>query len=513
MSSTDYEKASNGLDSPQVVEDPIDPTIEPKSETTGQKGVDVAYAAFQESQNIDITEEQFYRVRRKIDLHLMPLLMITGFLQYFDKQAITYAVNYNLRADLHLVGKQYSWANSIFYFGYLVWQFPSLLLMQRFPVGAYFSSQVFLWGVFSFGVAGTTNFAGLATLRFLIGAAESVQLATFALITGMYYKRDEQPFRLLGWYSMNGVAIIAGGLFSYGVGHFGGSVALWKYPFLISGALSVTWAVVLWFTLPSNPATAWFLSPEERVIAVARVQQNQTGVESKVFKSEQAIEALLDPKVWLTALSTGSGNILGGVAAFAAIIIRGFGFTPLQTTLIQCPSGLIDLISLVIFTTLATYIPNSRFAFATVATIIATAGAVILYVVEPTNRWLGITGFWLATGFIPTGFILGLGAISANIGGHTKKITAQALYFICYSVGNIVGPQLYTTAPYRQGLRANIVALSLVVVLGLLQIFYLSWENKKRRAYLEAHRHELNEVDFQFRDLTDKQNPFCFNAM
>lgn len=106
--------------------------------------------------------------------------MITGFLQYFDKQAITYAVNYNMRADLHLVGKQYSWANSIFYFGYLVWQFPSLLLMQRFPVGAYFSSQVFLWGVFSFGVAGATNFAGLATLRFLIGAAESVQLAAFA---------------------------------------------------------------------------------------------------------------------------------------------------------------------------------------------------------------------------------------------------------------------------------------------------------------------------------------------
>lgn len=82
MSSTDYEKASNGLDSPQVAEDPIDPTIEPKSETTGQKGVDVAYAAFQESQNIDITEEQFYRVRRKIDLHLMPWVSLSANLEY-----------------------------------------------------------------------------------------------------------------------------------------------------------------------------------------------------------------------------------------------------------------------------------------------------------------------------------------------------------------------------------------------------------------------------------------------
>lgn len=108
------------------------------------------------------------------------LLMVTGFLQYFDKQAITYAVNYNLRSDLKLIGSQYSWANSIFYFGYLVWQFPSLLLLQRFPVGPYFSSQVFFWGVFSFATAGVTNFAGIATLRFLIGASEAVQLAAFA---------------------------------------------------------------------------------------------------------------------------------------------------------------------------------------------------------------------------------------------------------------------------------------------------------------------------------------------
>lgn len=78
---------------------------------------------------------------------------------------------------------------------------------------------------------------------------------------------------------------------------------------------------------------------------------------------------------------------------------------------------------------------------------------------------------------------------------------------------DIVGPQLYTVAPYKQGLRGNVVALALVVALGLIQIAYLTWENKKRRAYLEAHRHELNEVDFQFRDLTDKQNPFCFNVI
>jgi ACS family allantoate permease-like MFS transporter len=131
----------------------------------------------------------------------------------------------------------------------------------------------------------------------------------------MYYKRSEQPFRLLLWYGMNGVAIIAGGLFAYGVGHIKGGLELWRYPFIICGALSTSWSIVLWFALPSNPATAWFLTHEEKAIVFKRVQENQTGVESKVFKLDQAVEALTDPKVWLNGLAAGAGNILGGVSS------------------------------------------------------------------------------------------------------------------------------------------------------------------------------------------------------
>src|ERR1700734_4220389 len=70
------------------------------------------------------------------------LMMVTGFLQYLDKQAIQYSVLYKLEPDLHMSTKQFSWANSLFYFGFRFWQYPSLLLLQRFPVSKYFSAQV-----------------------------------------------------------------------------------------------------------------------------------------------------------------------------------------------------------------------------------------------------------------------------------------------------------------------------------------------------------------------------------
>jgi ACS family allantoate permease-like MFS transporter len=38
---------------------------------------------------------------------------------------------------------------------------------------------------------------------------------------------------------------------------------------------------------PDSPTNAWFLTPEERIAAVQRIQVNQTGVENKLFKIEQ----------------------------------------------------------------------------------------------------------------------------------------------------------------------------------------------------------------------------------
>jgi hypothetical protein len=39
-------------------------------------------------------------------------------------------------------------------------------------------------------------------------------------------------------------------------------------------------------------------------------------------------------------------------------------------------------------------------------------------------------------GVIPCSFILGIGTLSANVGGYSKKITAQAIFFIVYCVGS-----------------------------------------------------------------------------
>jgi MFS family permease len=113
----------------------------------------------------------------------------------------------------HLVGQEYTWCSAIFYFGYLAWSGPTSYLIIRLPLGKYLAVSVyvyqivdssvhgnlflcrFLWGGILMCHAACQNYAGLVTARFFLGVGEAAVAPGFGLITGMFYKREEQPAR------------------------------------------------------------------------------------------------------------------------------------------------------------------------------------------------------------------------------------------------------------------------------------------------------------------------------
>ena len=104
--------------------------------------------------------------------------------------------------------------------------------------------------------------------------------------------------------------------------------------------------------LPDSPVSAPGLTPRERRIAVERLRENQTGVENKHLKPYQILEAFKDYKLYIFFMLgcvceyyplvvaiqqlTRTGNIPnGGISNFGTLIIQGFGFSTLVTTLMQ----------------------------------------------------------------------------------------------------------------------------------------------------------------------------------
>jgi hypothetical protein len=53
------------------------------------------------------------------------------------------------------------------------------------------------------------------------------------LLTGMFWTRQEQPFRMAWWLGCNGIAQIAGAGIAWGLGNKSGPVASWKLIFVV----------------------------------------------------------------------------------------------------------------------------------------------------------------------------------------------------------------------------------------------------------------------------------------
>jgi ACS family allantoate permease-like MFS transporter len=72
------------------------------------------------------------------------------------------------------------------------------------------------------------------------------------------------------------------------------------------------------------------------------------------------IEALTDPKTWLFALFAALDNVPNSIVNQLQIIIKSFGFTTFQTTLLGCVTGVIQILTISSGVTIASRIPNSR---------------------------------------------------------------------------------------------------------------------------------------------------------
>lgn len=121
-------------------------------------------------------------------------------------------------------------------------------------------------------------------------------------------------FRQSAWFFGNCIAVLIGGVIAYGIGTINTTViAHWKLLFLILGAITSSYGLVLFVLLPDSPAKAIFLKPNERAIAVQRTLKNKTGVmDTGVFKWSQAVQAIKDPQTWLLVLNSFASNLANG---------------------------------------------------------------------------------------------------------------------------------------------------------------------------------------------------------
>lgn len=400
--------------------------------------------------------------------------------------------------------------SSVFYFGYLVWTYPTNILIARLPVARYLVANTLAWGAVVALTAACTNFGGLLAVRLLLGAAEATITPAFMFITTSWYTRDEIPVRTGIWFAGNSIGGLVASLFAFGVGHVPASdpVGPWRWMYIILGLATFLWGFVLWRLLPaggpssssisSDPtkrgsSNGFLATPEERAHAADRVVLAGAGAtaDRTPWDAAQARECLADPKTWLlVGLEVCTQIPNGGTQNFANLVLASFGFTSLQTTLLNIPYSLLSGGLIVLTGWLAGRFRRANCLLVVAAVLPCVVGASLIY---RRNGLLPSSGsgrsglqlfayFLLAAG--PSAMPLALSLVQANYRGVTKRQTVTALLFLAYCAGNIAGPQFFRASEaalmYPTAFRAILVCYSLAVALALALRAHLAAANARR---------------------------------
>ena len=330
--------------------------------------------------------------------------------------------------------------------------------------------------------------------------------------------------------AFNGMATMVGALLGFGLGHAHSTLKSWQLIFMTIGILNFAWSLVfLWF-MPDSPATAKFLTHKQRIVAVHRVSKNMIGVKTKQYKPAQILEVFTDIKVLAIAIiGLACGVINGGVSNFASALIKGFGFSGINATLLQLPTGAFELALVPICGLIATYVPNTRCLVLATICLVPLGGLLGIRFTGLDHRWTLVGCTWLQY-LVGAPVIISWNLLTTNIAGHTKRSFANGLWFCAYAGGNIAGANIFFAREkprYYSALTGLSICYGGMIVIAVSLRVYMQWENKRRDA--EAHRRGSVEVAYAvgkegvqtdpravedgFRDLTDKQGKYFRYAL
>ncbi|OBT92427.2 hypothetical protein VE01_09290 [Pseudogymnoascus verrucosus] len=507
----------------EVRHDEIAPCTQPAEENYHQTNEDQETAKYVGGNTTFVDEETSNALFWTVNKRILACMLGTYFCQSLDKGTLGFASIMGIQDDAHLVGQDYSWLGTILYMGVLVGEYPTNLLLQKLPVAKYVAANVFLWGIVIACSAAAKDFKSLMVVRFLLGMFESCIQPAFIIMTSMWYTKREQTVLTSLWYCMTGVQLMVGGIIAWGASHYvGHSIYSWQLLFLVLGCVTCGWAVFIGWWLPDSPLKAKCFTEDQKRMMVERVRSNDTGIQNKTYKVYQALETIKDPVIWCyIMLQITSTLVIGGLGVFSNIIIKSFGFTLLQTQLLNIAQGAVTILIMVGGATLGQTTGQTILVMHT-WTIPPIIGTAVIYSITPTPQ----TRVGLLIAFYCTQFHLAQGnlifsLISRNIAGQTKKSTALAMTFVAWAAGNMTAPQIFqkSDAPrYKNGFIAHFCLYVLFNIFLVVLRLLLTRRNKAKQittatALALEGTTDLKQVDGKitharaFDDLTDKENP------
>lgn len=322
-----------------------------------------------------------------------------------DKILLNSAVLLNIKQEAHLKSSwEFTWINSIFYFGYLTGTPIHVYFLQHVPLNYYVSGIVAVWGIVVSLHATCHDYAGLLAVRYFLGLFESAITPGLILMTGRFYTRKEQMIRTAIWFSFNGWAQVLAGFITYGILRQGqpAHIKKWQELYIVLGALTFAWGVLCFIIMPTSPDTTRYLNQEQKGIAIYRVAENKSGIHDSRFKWSQFKEALLDVRLYMFFLGYASICVTnGGITSYSSQIIKEFNFSNEDAALLGMAQGFAEVVAIFMGAAIFAWC-NRRDIPSMLGLIIAVVGSIMMVSLGADKIPSRMAGTYLSQSFLTT---------------------------------------------------------------------------------------------------------------
>ncbi|VUC24159.1 unnamed protein product [Clonostachys rosea] len=432
----------------------------------------------------DEREKLGKRATFKMDIVVMPVLVIMYILNYLDRQNIASAKLAGIDADLGLSPVQYQTSVSILFCSYILFQVPSNMIASRIKwPGLYICISMALWGAISAIMASVHNFAGLVVARIFLGAIEAVFFPGALYFLSLFYNRKQFALRTAILYSGSQLGNAFGGLFAIAILNLDQAHGLagWRWLFLVEGVITVGLAIIFAFILPNSNKKIMGLSKLECDWIQWNYAQDlgQSDDASQEITAMQGFKmAVKDPKTWLFTGVLYCTYIVGAVSNFFPSVVGGLGYSRNMTYLLTAPPFLLCVICMLVngFHSDRTRERGYHIIGALLITLVANIIAV---------SSLNIAARYVAMMLLPASFyssaIVTLSWITGSLSQPTAK-RASAIAFInaLCNTPNIWCSYLYYGPPrYTTAFIVNVAATGLAIAFAFAARIYLRRQNAK----------------------------------
>ena len=285
------------------------------------------------------------RVERKAYRHIVLPLFIASILAFLDRVNVSYAA-LTMNQDLGFTAEVYGIGAGIFFAGYVIFEIPGALWAEKWSPSKWIARIMVTWGIVCMLMAFIENETQFFIYRFLLGACEaSLYPVIYASVIPRWFLTADRPRAIALTLTSLQISVILGApLAGWMVGVTLGSFAGWQSLFLLEGAFTVSYGIVIFFWLKDVPEKVSWLNQEEKTFlreSLARETANKVSVQKysvwQALTNPEVLKLCLIYFLWVTGF-WGFGfwmpTVLKAASGWSNVAIGWLSVIPMVISLI-----------------------------------------------------------------------------------------------------------------------------------------------------------------------------------